>query len=42
MKEGIWEGRIKKDANQEDLGSHYRSQENIQTMKRKDLPSIQK
>ena len=42
MEEDIWEDRIRKDANQEDLGLCYRSQGDIQTIKRKDLPFIQK
>jgi len=42
VEKGIWEDRIRKDANQEDLGSCYRSQEDIQTMKRRNLPLIQK
>jgi len=41
MKEGFWEDRIKKDADKKNLGSCHRSQRNIQTVKRKDLPSIQ-
>jgi len=42
VEKGIWEDRIRKDANQEDLGSYYRSQGDIQTMKRRNLPLIQK
>jgi len=42
VEKSIWKGRVKKDANKKDLGSCYRSQENIQTIKGKNLPSIQK
>jgi len=42
VKESFWEGRVKEDANEKGLGSCYRSQEDIQIMKEKDLSSIQK
>jgi len=42
VKKGIWEGRIRKNTNQKNLGLYYRSQGNVQTMKGKNLPSIQK
>jgi len=42
VKKGVWKGRTGEDAEEESLGSYYRSQGDIQTMKGKDLPSIQK
>jgi len=41
VKEGVWEGGIKKDADKKNLGSYYRSQRDVQTVKKKNLPSIQ-
>ena len=40
IEEGIWEGRVRKDASKENLGSHYRSQGDIQIQKRKNLPFV--
>jgi len=40
VKEGVWEGRVREDADQENLGLCYRSQGDVQTIERKDLSSI--
>ena len=40
VKENIWKGRVRKDANQKNLGLCYRSQRNVQTTERKDLSVI--
>ena len=40
VEKGVWKDRIRKDANKENLGSCYRPQRDVQTMKRKDLSSI--
>ena len=42
VEKGVWKGRIREDAEEESLGSCYRSQGDVQTAKEKDLPSIQK
>jgi len=40
VEKGVQESEVREDANQENLESCYRSQEDIQTMKEKDLPII--
>jgi len=42
MEKGVWEDRVGEDADQENLGSCYRSQGDIQTIEKKDLLFIQK
>jgi len=42
VEKSVWEGGIRKDANEKDLGSRYRSQGDVQTAKRKNLPFFQK
>jgi len=42
VEKGIQEGRVRENANKESLGSRHKSQENVQTVKEKDLSSIQK
>ena len=41
MEKGVWEGRIRENADKEGLRSYYRSQRNIQTQKGKDLLFVQ-
>jgi len=36
VEESIWEGKVRKDADQENLGLCYRPQGDVQTMERKD------
>jgi len=40
VEKDVWKGGVREDANQKNLGSCYRSQEDVQTMKEKDLPVI--
>jgi len=40
VEESIWEDRVRKNAKQENLGSCHKSQRDIQTVKRKNLPTI--
>jgi len=40
VKESVWEGRVRKNTYEKGLGSCYRSQGDVQTIKEKDLPSI--
>jgi len=40
VKESVWEDKVGENANEKSLGLCYRSQGNVQTMKRKDLSSI--
>jgi len=40
VEKDVWKSRIRKDADKENLGSYYRPQKDVQTMKRKDLPFI--
>jgi len=42
VEKGIWKGKVREDANQENLESRYRSQGDFQTMKGKDLPIIER
>jgi len=41
VKKSIWEDRVKKNANEKNLGLYHRSQRNVCTIKEKDLLTIQ-
>jgi len=40
VKKSVWKGRVRKDADQENMRSCYRSQRDVQTAERKDLSII--
>jgi len=42
VEKSVWKGRIRENANKKNLGSCNRSQGDVQTIKRENLPSIQK
>jgi len=42
VEKSVWKGRIRENTNKKNLGLCNRSQEDVQTIKRENLPSIQK